>query len=121
MRERSADGPEGKTGKLQMRPCEGQTDDRNGERDRGEHMTDGKPPAGEQKPDDVAQNAQWAGADILAVKPCASVGLSAERPERVNAVVKRCARPRNANDGDDHEKRRNKPADRGKRASEDEP
>ena len=49
-----------------MRPGEWNADDRDRQADRGEQMAERQPPAGQHQPDDIAEHAKSAGADIVA-------------------------------------------------------
>src|SRR5262249_62362556 len=54
--DRPADRPERDAGKLKMRPGKGQPDDRYRPDDRGDEVAEREPPAGEHKPDDIADH-----------------------------------------------------------------
>src|SRR5690349_13942361 len=75
-----ADRPQGKAGELEMRPGEGDADDRHRQEHRGDEVAEREPPAREHEPDDVADDAERAGAGIaLAGHRVTAHRLRAER------------------------------------------
>src|SRR6516165_5617927 len=60
-----ADRPQRDPGKLQMRPGKGNADDSHREYDRGDEMAERQPPAGEHEPDDIAEEPERSGAEIM--------------------------------------------------------
>ena len=51
-----------------MHPCERDTDDRDSEQDGRDQMAERQPPACQHKPDDVAEQSEWPGADVVAAE-----------------------------------------------------
>src|SRR3984893_2723626 len=64
--DRLADRPQRQSGKLEMRPREREADDGDGQENRGDDVSEREPPAGENQPNEVADHAERAGADIVA-------------------------------------------------------
>ena len=49
-----------------MRPGEGDADNGDGEQHRREEVRERQPPAGQDEPQDIAENPKWSSADVLA-------------------------------------------------------
>ena len=64
-----ADRPQSEAREFEMGPGEGDTDDRHRQDQRGDEVAERKPPARQHQPDDVAEETQRAGADILPPVP----------------------------------------------------
>src|SRR5689334_7155185 len=92
-----ADRPERDAGKLQVRPGERNADERDGKANRGDQMAERQPPAGEHKPDQIAEEAKRSGADVAGAQMLgARDGAAAERQQRIGGDVEGGARPGNA-------------------------
>src|SRR5262249_30236421 len=117
-----ADRPEREPGKLQVRPGERNADDGDGEQDGDEDMAERQPPAGQHQPDDIADDAERPGADVLLPgMVVARHRLLPERQQRVGGDAEGRPRPGDADDGDHHDDRRDRPADRHLKAAEYDP
>ena len=73
--DRLADRPERDAGEFQVRPGKRKTDDGDGKADRRDEVAEREPPAGQHEPDDVADHAERAGADIFLAGPLDEVTL----------------------------------------------
>ena len=72
--------------------------------DRREQMAERQPPAREHQPDQVADQAERPGADVVAaVIFGARHGRLAERQQRIDGDIERRPRPGQADDGDRHD------------------
>src|SRR6516164_8430276 len=116
-----ADRPQRDPGKLQMRPGKGNADDSHREYDRGDEMAERQPPAGEHEPDDVAEEPERPGAEIMPGIFGARHRFPTERQQRVGGDIERRARPGNPDDGDRHDHGRDHPPDRHLQTAEHDP
>src|SRR4029077_3170429 len=85
-----ADRPQSEAGELQMRPGEGQPDDRDRQTECYDQMGEGEPPSRQHEPDQIADGAERTGPDILVPGVVGAVDRRlAERQEGGNRNVKR--------------------------------
>ena len=98
------------TSKLQMRPGEGDANNRDCEQDRGCKMNKCQDPSGKDEPDDVSNKAQRPRTDIdLAGYHVSSHRSPSEGKEGIDANVEGRTRPRDADNRDGHDQRGKKP------------
>jgi hypothetical protein len=89
-----ADRPQRDAGELQVRPGERNADESDGEADRSDKMPERQPPAGEHEPDQIAEEAERAGADVVGAEIFgARDGAAAERQERIGGDIEGCPYP----------------------------
>src|SRR6516165_8583520 len=91
--------------------AKGMPDDSHREYDRGDEMAERQPPAGEHEPDDVAEEPERPGAEIMPGIFGARHRFPTERQQRVGGDIERRARPGNPDDGDRHDHGRDHPSD----------
>src|SRR5712691_13128287 len=60
-----ADRPERQARELEVRPGERDADDGDGQENGDDEMAEGQPPAGQDQPYDISDNAERSGADVL--------------------------------------------------------
>src|SRR6478736_212284 len=105
-----------------MGPGERNADDGHGEDDRGNKMRERQPPAGQQQPDQIADETERPGTDVgLAGQTIAAHGLLAERKHGVDGDIERSSRPRQTYDGDGHDDGGDNPGKRHPQPAEQQP
>src|SRR5437762_5779466 len=105
-----------------MRPAEGNADDGDEAKDSDTEMGDRQPDARQQEPDDIADEAERAGADILLARQLVAVDrLIAEGQEGEMRDVEGGAAPGNADDGDEHDEGGQKPGEPHQQSAADQP
>src|ERR1700761_8097747 len=91
-----ADRPKRDAGELQMRPGKGKADDRDRPQHRGDEMAEREPPAGEDEPDQVADDAEQTGAAVFPARDVIAIhGPGAERDQGVGGDIESRAGPGN--------------------------
>jgi hypothetical protein len=107
-----ANGPQRQRRQLEVRPGEGNADNRNGETDRRNHVPEPQPPPGEHEPEHITDRTERTCAQILLPFQLISPHRDApERPQGVAGDVERSTRPRQTNDRNDHQHGRYQPSD----------
>lgn len=117
-----ADGAEGKSGKFDMLPGEGDTNDGDGTGEGAAQMSESDPESRKQQPDDIADAAKDAGADIgLSCQHITRDRHGAEGQKGKFPHDKAGASPRNADDADEAEQPGHPPGETHEYAAENEP
>src|SRR5262245_54263127 len=107
------DRPQRQPRKFQVRPSEGNADDRDRKEKGGDQMAQRKPPACEHKPNDVAKHSERPGAYVFIPRiSIARHRLLAEWKEGIKSDIERRACPGQADNSDCHDDGCNNPRDR---------